>query len=169
MHYNILSLPEFDLLQEIDTVSSATNGKLTTYVPRGQTLRLLGFLGVPKKLHNRLSAINVKLQKLVVDCKSHYIDIYSARLSKFKLVPKVIVIRDAVFSLRLNKTKDAENAIAGVTGQWALGSIVVDVLARYETNTMRLLLRGAPRGKLTINLQNELDSLTKSLYSHSTA
>ena len=104
----------------------------------------------------------MKLQKLVADCTGQYVDIYSARFSKIKLIPGVFVVRDAVFSLRLNQTKDAKNIIAGVTGQWALGSIVVDVLARYETNSMRLLLRGAPRGRLNINLQNELDSLTKS-------
>ena len=164
MHNSLLCLEFYDdeLLQESDTVYSATYGKIKAFVPRGKTLGLLEFLNFPKELQNRLSVINVKLQKIIVNCLDQSIDIYSARIPKFKLVPGVFVVRDTVFSLRLNQAKDDGNIIAGVTGQWALGSIVVDVLARYETNTMRLLLRGAPRGRLTINLQNELDSLTKS-------
>ena len=142
-------------------MNSEANGKLVAYVAKGQTLGMLDFVGVPKKIRDRLSAINMKLQKLVVDCKANYIDAYSARFGKFKIIPRLFEIRDTVFSLRVQKS-DSTNIIAGVTGEWALGSIVVDVLARYETNTMRLLLKGSPRGKLTINLQNELDTLTKS-------
>ena len=68
--------------------------------------------------------------------------------------------RNTVFSLRISYGKDNRNVIAGVTGQWAIGNIVVDVLARYDINSMKLLLRGAPKIKLTVDLQNELDSLT---------
>ena len=50
--------------------------------------------------------------------------------------------------------------MAGITGQWTIGNIFVDILARYDINSMKLLLRGAPKIKSSINLKNELDSLT---------
>ena len=71
----------------------------------------------------------------------YHIDLYSVPL-KFRLVPNVITLRDAVFSLRLGHNKDGRIAIAGVTGQWAIGNIVVNILARYDTNTRMVLLDG---------------------------
>ena len=108
-----------------------------------------------------LSAINIKLKKIVSDCKAKHLDIYSAPSSTFTFIPGVFSVRNTVFSIRISYGKDDRNVIAGVTGQWTIGNIVVDVLARYDTNSMKLLLRGAPKIKLTIDLQNELDSLTK--------
>ena len=72
----------------------------------------------------------------------------------------MFAVRNTVFSLRISYGKDNRNVIAGVTGQWAIGNIVVNVLARYDINSMKLLLRGAPKIKLTVDLQNELNSLT---------
>ena len=116
-------------------------------------------LGIPHKKF--LSPINIKLQKIVSDCKAKYLDIYSAPSRKLSFVPGVFTIRNTVFSIRISYGKDNRNVIAGVTGQWAIGNIVVDVLARYDINSMKLLLRGAPKIKsTTINLKNELDSLT---------
>ena len=116
-------------------------------------------LGIP---HKKLSPINVRLQKIVSDCKAKYLDIYTAPSRRFTFVPGVFSVRSAVFSLRISYGKDDRNVIAGITGQWAIGNIVgVDVLARYDINSMKLLLRGAPKIKsTTINLKNELDSLT---------
>ena len=111
-------------------------------------------LDVPQSEH--LSAINIKLQKILSDCEAKYLDIYTAPSRKFTFIPGVFSVRNTVFSIRISYGKD----IAGVTGQWAIGNIVVDVLARYDINSMKLLLRGAPKIKLTIDLQNELDSLT---------
>ena len=115
-------------------------------------------LDVPQK--KRLSAINIRLQKIVSDCEAKYLDIYTAPFQKFTFVPGVFSVRSAVFSIRISYGKANRNVIAGVTGQWAIGNIVVDVLARYDINSMKLLLRGAPKIKLSINLKNELDSLT---------
>ena len=116
-------------------------------------------LDVPESEH--LSAINIKLKKIVSDCEAKHLDIYSAPSSTFTFIPGVFSVRNTVFSIRISYGKDDRNVIAGVTGQWTIGNIVVDVLARYDTNSMKLLLRGAPKIKLTIDLQNELDSLTK--------
>ena len=107
-----------------------------------------------------LKSINIKLQKIVSDCKAKHLDIYTAPFRKFTFVPGVISVRNAVLSLRISYGKDDRKVIAGLTGQWAIGNIVVDVLARYDTNSMKLLLRGAPKIKLTIDLRNELNSLT---------
>ena len=115
-------------------------------------------LDVPQK--KRLSAINIRLQKIVSDCEAKYLNIYTAPSQKFTFVPGVFSVRSAVFSIRISYGKANRNVIAGVTGQWAIGNIVVDVLARYDINSMKLLLRGAPKIKLSINLKNELDSLT---------
>ena len=115
-------------------------------------------LDVPESEH--LSAINIKLKKIVSDCEAKHVDIYSAPSSTFTFIPGVFSVRNTVFSIRISYGKDDRNVIAGVTGQWAIGNIVVDVLARYDVNSMKLLLRGAPKIKLTIDLQNELDSLT---------
>ena len=115
-------------------------------------------LDVPQSEH--LSAINIKLQKILSDCEAKYLDIYTAPSRKFTFIPGVFSVRNTVFSIRISYGKDNRNVIAGVTGQWAIGNIVVDVLARYDINSMKLLLRGAPKIKLTIDLQNELDSLT---------
>ena len=81
-------------------------------------------------------------------------------MSTFTVVTSVFSVRDTVFSIRISYGKDDWNLIAGVTGQWAIGNIVVDVLARYDTNSMRLLLRGEPKIGMTIDLQKEIDSLT---------
>ena len=108
-----------------------------------------------------LKSINIKLQKIVSDCKAKHLDIYTAPSRKFTFVPGVISIRNAVLSIRISYGKDDRKVIAGLTGQWSIGNIVVDVLARYDTNSMKLLLRGAPKIKLTIDqLKNELESLT---------
>ena len=113
-------------------------------------------LDVP--LSKLLSPINIKLQRIFSDCEAKYLDIHSVFSRKFTLIPGVFSVRDTVFSIRISYGKDDKNVIAGVTGQWAIGNIVVDVLARYDTNSMKLLLRGA--SKKTIDLQNELNSLT---------
>ena len=107
-----------------------------------------------------LSVVNVKLQKIISDCKAEHLDVYTAPSPKFTIVPSILSVTNAVFSIRISYGKDDRNVIAGLTGQWAIGNIVVDVLARYDTNSMKLLLRGAPKIKLTIDLKNELDSLT---------
>ena len=127
--------------------------RLTGYVSKRHTLRLRELFDVP--LFNY-----IRLRKIVSDCEAKYIDIYSAPSRKFTLIPGVFSVRNTVFSIRISYGKDNRNVIAGVTGQWAIGNIVVDVLARYDTNSMKLLLRGAPKIKLTINLKNELDGLT---------
>ena len=107
-----------------------------------------------------LSVINVKLQKIISNCKAEHLDVYTAPSPKFTIVPSILSVKNAVFSIRISYGKDYRNVIAGLTGQWAIGNIVVDALARYDTNSMKLLLRGAPKIKLTIDLKNELDSLT---------
>ena len=141
------------------TAAQAPAQSLTGYVSKEQTLRLLDFLGIPHKKF--LSPINIKLQKIVSNCEAKYLNIYSAPSRIFTFVPGIFSVRSAVFSLRISYGKDNRNVIAGVTGQWAIGNIVVDVLARYDINSMKLLLRGAPKIKsTTINLKNELDSLT---------
>ena len=141
-----------------DTVAQAGTTSLTGYVKKGQTLRLLDLLDFPQM--KRLSAINIRLQKIVSDCEAKYLDIYTAPTRRFTFAPGVFSVRSAVFSIRISYGKDNRNVIAGVTGQWAIGNIVVDVLARYDINSMKLLLRGAPKIKTTINLKNELESLT---------
>ena len=130
-------------------------------VKPGVKLQLLDFLQLRQTA--TLSPLNVPIQKIGMDCSSskYHIDLYSVPL-KFRLVPNVITLRDAVFSLRLGHNKDGRIAIAGVTGQWAIGNIVADILARFDTNTRMVLLRGVSRKKLTIDLENELDSLTGS-------
>ena len=120
--------------------------RLTGYVSKRHTLRLRDLFDVP--------LINyIRLRKIVSGSEAKYLDIYSAPFRKFTLIP-------GVFSIRISYGKDDRNVIVGITGQWAIGNIVVDVLARYDTNSMKLLLRGAPKTKSAINLQNELDSLT---------
>ena len=140
------------------TTAQAATKALTGYVKRGQTLRLLDFLAIRHR--KVLSPINIKLQKIVSDCKAKDLDIYTAPSRKFTFVPGVLSVRNAVLSIRISYGKENKNVIAGITGQWAIGNIVVHVLARYDTNSMKLLLRGAPKNKLTIDLKNELDSLT---------
>ena len=127
---------------------------------REQTVELLDFLGIKNVA---LFSIKVTLQKIAINCApaKYHIDFFSVPL-KFSLVPGVFTIRDAVFSLRLGHNENGSIVLAGVTGQWAIGNIVVDVLARYDTNSRVVLLRGAPRKKLTVDLENELDSLTGS-------
>ena len=144
---------------EHEAAQQAENKILTGYVLKGQTLRLLDLLDVP---HNKLfSPINIRLQYIVSNCDAEYLDIYSAPSRKFTFIPGVFSVRNTVFSIRISYGKDDRNVIAGVTGQWAIGNIVVDVLARYDINSMKLLLRGASKIKsATINLMNELDSLT---------
>ena len=46
----LLFLIEFDELQEIDIVDSEESGKIVAYVPKGKSLGVLGFLGVPSKV-----------------------------------------------------------------------------------------------------------------------
>ena len=130
--------------------------RLTGYVSKRHTFRLRNLFDVP--------LINyIRLRKIVSDFEAKYLDIYSAPFRKFTFIPGVFSVRNTAFSIRISYGKDDRNVIAGVTGQWAIGNIVVDVLARYDTNSMKLLLRGAPKIKSTaINLQNELDSLTGS-------
>ena len=125
---------------------------------QSDTIRLLDFLAIRHR--KVLSPINIKLQKIVSDCKAKDLDIYTAPSRKFTFVPGVLSVRNAVLSIRISYGKENKNVIAGITGQWAIGNIVVHVLARYDTNSMKLLLRGAPKNKLTIDLKNELDSLT---------
>ena len=135
---------------------------LTGNVSKGQTLKLLDLLGIPHKKF--LSPINIKLQKIVSDCKAKYLDIYSAPSRKLSFVPGVFSIRNTVFSIRISYGKDNRNVIAGVTGQWAIGNIVVDVLARYDINSMKLLLRGAPKIKSTTMLTVSQAHMCQSLY-----
>ena len=125
---------------------------------RGKTVRLFDLLDVPQK--KRLSAINIKMQRIIADCEDKYIDFYTHPSKKFTIVPRVLSIRNAVFSIRISYAENDRNVIAGIAGEWAIGNIVVDVLARYDTNSMKLLLRRTPKIKLTIDLKNELDSLT---------
>ena len=78
-------------------------------------------------------------------------------MRKLSIIPGVFSVRNTVVSLRINSGK---KVVAAVSGQWKLGRILVDVLARYSTENTRLLLKGAPRKGLTINLKNQLASLT---------
>ena len=136
-----------------------TSQSLTGYVSKRHTLRLLDLFDIPHKKF--LSFINFRLQKIVSNCEAEYLDIYLAPSEKFTLIPGVFSVRETVFSIRISYGKDDRNVIAGVKGQWTIGNIVVHVLARYDINSMKLLVRGAPKIKsTTINLKNELDSLT---------
>ena len=63
-----------------DTVAQAGTTSLTGYVKKGQTLRLLDLLDFPQM--KRLSAINIRLQKIVSDCEAKYLDIYTAPSSQ---------------------------------------------------------------------------------------
>ena len=130
-------------------------------VKPGVKIQLLDFLQLRQTA--TLSPLNVPIRKIGIDCSpsKYHIDLYSVPL-KFRLLPNVVTFRDAVFSLRLGHNKDGRIAIAGVTGQWAIGNIVADIQARFDTNTRMVLLRGVSRKKLTIDLENELDSLTGS-------
>ena len=131
---------------------------LVATVTRGKSVRLLELFDVPKKLH--LSAINLRLKKVVVNCAAKYVDIHSAPSRTLKFIPGLLSIKNAALSLRIKYGIKDSNIIAGLTGQWALGSIYGNVLVRYETKNLQLLLKVAPRKGLTINLKNELDSLT---------
>ena len=131
---------------------------LTAIVSRGQTLQLLNLLPVPKKIE--LSAINVRLQKVVLNCAAKQIDIYSASLPGFKFIPRVFELKKVYFALRINYGKD-KHVIAGITGKWMFGSLMLDMLARFDTKTTTLLLKGTPSKKgLTINLKKQLGRLT---------
>ena len=101
-------------------------------------------------------------KRLSLIAKLNTCNICSAPSRIFTFVPGIFSVRsDSSSPSESSYGKDNRNVIAGVTGQWAIGNIVVDVLARYDINSMKLLLRGAPKIKsTTINLKNELDSLT---------
>ena len=129
---------------------------LTATVLRGKSLRLLDFISVPPKID--LSAINLKLQKIVSSCSNGYVDIHSARSHKYNIIPGLLTVSDSMLSLRINY-KD-KNVIAVTTGKWAIGSVFVDFLARLDTKEPMLLLKGTPKKGLTINLKNLLNSLT---------
>ena len=139
-------------------VEEREDDQLTAIVPKGQTLRLLDLLPVPKKID--LSAINVKLQKVVINCAAKQIDIHSASLPGFKFIPNVFELRKVSFALRINYGKE-KHVIAAIAGRWVLGSLHLNTLARFDTKTTSLLLRGTPsRKRITINLKNQLARLT---------
>ena len=127
---------------------------ITATVPSQLSLTLLDLFSVQKK---SLSAINFKLQNITTNCSANMIDIHTSPIRRLAFVPGVFSIRNTVFSLRIKASK---SILAAVTGQWVIGSIFLDVLAQYSTDNLQLLLRGASRKGLTIDLKNELDSLT---------
>ena len=85
------------------TTAQAATKALTGYVKRGQTLRLLDFLAIRHR--KVLSPINIKLQKIVSDCKAKDLDIYTAPSRKFTFVPGVLSVRNAVLSIRISYGK----------------------------------------------------------------
>lgn len=102
----------------------------------------------------------MKLQKIVLNCPARQIDVQSVPLFSFKFIPKVFEIKDVTFALRINYGKE-KNVIAGITGKWTLGSLKLNILARYDTKTTTLLFRGTPSMKgLIVNLKKQLARLT---------
>ena len=148
-------------IDEYEAHEEAKDDKLTAIVPKGQTLRLLDLLPIPKKIDlSKLSAINVMLQKVVVDCKGKQIDVYSASLRGFKFVPNVLELSKVSFAIRINYG-DKKHVIAALTGRWVLGSLHLNTMARFDSKTTSLLLRATPNSKrVTINLKNQLARLT---------
>ena len=138
---------------------ATTSQSLTGYVSKSHTLRLLDLFDMVLKTNYHLP--------LTSDCKRLSL-IVKLSISISTQLPLASSLLCQEYSLSEIQYSPSESAMAkmtgmfaGVTGQWAIGNIVVDVLARYDTNSTNLLLRGAPKIKSTaINLQNELDSLT---------
>ena len=106
------------------TTAQAATKALTGYVKRGQTLRLLDFLAIRHRKVLSLT-VNIKLQKIVSDCKAKDLDIYTAPSRKFTFVPGVLSVRNAVLSIRISYGKENKNVIAGITGQWAIGTTLL--------------------------------------------
>ena len=102
----------------------------------------------------------MRLQNITINCAAGNIDVHSFPMHKFSLVPGIFSIRNTVFSLRVKFGKAGKSALAAFSGNWELGNLFLDVLARYDTKETTLLLRGAPEKGITINLKNELNSLT---------
>ena len=102
----------------------------------------------------------MRLQNITINCAAGNIDVHSFPMHKFSLVPGIFSIRNTVFSLRVKFGKAGKSALAAFSGNWEVGNLFLDVLARYDTKETTLLLRGAPKKGITINLKNELNSLT---------
>ena len=119
----------------------------------------LKFLTVPQGI--KLSSINFRLQNVTYNCDTKLLDVHTVPSSSFELIPGVFAISDGVVSLRMNlsKSKDS-NAIIAFSGQWTLGSLKIDVLARYDNRDKILLLRGAPKQGFSVNLQKMINDLT---------
>ena len=132
---------------------------LTAIVPEGQSLNLQDIFDIPKEID--ITGINITVQKIINNCSASHLDIHSAQIQSFDVIPRVFSVKNTVVFLRINYGNDTNNVIA-VSGQWALGkgSLLIDVLARYDSKVSMLLLRGASKKGITVDLKKQLAGLT---------
>ena len=132
---------------------------MSAVVQSGSNVRLFDLINLRSESNVDISTVNFKLQNITYNCHTQLLDVHSISSDSLVVIPDVLTMKSAIVSLRINLRNG--QIVTFVTGDLSIGSLEVNAVARYDNNAKVLMLRGTPEQAGNVNLQELINTLSK--------